>query len=45
MPWLDRGGTQAAEADLSAATSIVQFDNVGLRYGTGDETLSGEAVS
>ena len=40
MPWLDRGGTQAAEADLSAATSIVQFDNVGLRYGTGAETLS-----
>jgi cell division transport system ATP-binding protein len=28
------------EAGLSNGTSIVQFDNVGLRYGTGAETLS-----
>src|SRR4028118_1322930 len=29
-----------AERDLSSSASIVQFDNVGLRYGTGAETLS-----
>lgn len=29
-----------AEAALSGTGSIVQFDNVGLRYGTGAETLS-----
>src|SRR5688572_31715944 len=31
---------QRAEAGLSKADSIVQFENVGLRYGTGAETLS-----
>jgi cell division transport system ATP-binding protein len=36
MPWLGHG----VEAGLSAAEAIVQFDNVGLRYGTGAETLS-----
>ncbi|PWG02520.1 cell division ATP-binding protein FtsE [Sphingosinicella humi] len=34
----ERRGT--AEAGLSAAGTIVQFENVGLRYGTGAETLS-----
>ena len=31
---------EGAEAGLNAAGSILQFDNVGLRYGTGAETLS-----
>ena len=31
---------RAAEAGLSGGASILQFDNVGLRYGTGAETLS-----
>jgi cell division transport system ATP-binding protein len=38
MRW-EPGGLRA-EAGLSAAETIVQFDNVGLRYGTGAETLS-----
>jgi hypothetical protein len=29
-----------AEAGLNALGSIIQFENVGLRYGTGAETLS-----
>src|SRR5215210_9402238 len=33
-------GHGRAEAGLSNGTIIVQFDNVGLRYGTGAETLS-----
>ena len=38
MPWIPLGGV--AEAGLSQTGTIVQFDNVGLRYGTGSETLS-----
>ncbi|HEX9955393.1 MAG TPA: cell division ATP-binding protein FtsE [Allosphingosinicella sp.] len=33
-------GFQPAERALNSSASIVQFDNVGLRYGTGAETLS-----
>ena len=33
-------GADYAEAVLNAGGSIVQFENVGLRYGTGAETLS-----
>jgi len=33
-------GRARAEAVLTGAGSILQFDNVGLRYGTGAETLS-----
>jgi energy-coupling factor transporter ATP-binding protein EcfA2 len=35
---LSRAGER--RATLSASGSIIQFDNVGLRYGTGAETLS-----
>jgi ABC-type multidrug transport system fused ATPase/permease subunit len=38
QPLLKAG--RRAEADLNASGSIIQFDNVGLRYGTGAETLS-----
>src|SRR3569833_1682458 len=38
MRWGPEGN--GAEADLSGAETIGQFDNVGLRYGTGAETLS-----
>jgi cell division transport system ATP-binding protein len=38
VPWL-HGGKWSSEAGLSAS-SIIQFENVGLRYGTGAETLS-----
>src|SRR5512139_406571 len=38
MPLKARG--TGAEAGLVASGSIVQFENVGLRYGTGAETLS-----
>ena len=34
------GAGEGAEAGLSSSGSIVQFENVGLRYGTGAETLS-----
>ena len=34
------GSWMEAEAGLNSSGSIVQFDNVGLRYGTGAETLS-----
>ncbi|MBA3676063.1 MAG: cell division ATP-binding protein FtsE [Sphingosinicella sp.] len=34
------GGGRFSEAVLGATGSIVQFENVGLRYGTGSETLS-----
>ncbi len=34
------GRGRGAEAGLNASGSIIQFDNVGLRYGTGAETLS-----
>src|SRR5687768_13261954 len=40
MPLKHKGARPRAEAGLSNSTSIVQFDNVGLRYGTGAETLS-----
>ncbi|HLL30228.1 MAG TPA: ATP-binding cassette domain-containing protein, partial [Allosphingosinicella sp.] len=40
MPLRHAGAGPRAEAGLSNGTSIVQFDNVGLRYGTGAETLS-----
>ena len=33
-------GSRRAEVGLTVAGTIVQFDNVGLRYGTGAETLS-----
>jgi cell division transport system ATP-binding protein len=33
-------GKRAVEAGLSGGANILQFDNVGLRYGTGAETLS-----
>jgi cell division transport system ATP-binding protein len=36
----EAGASVGAEAGLNSAGSIVQFDNVGLRYGTGGETLS-----
>jgi cell division transport system ATP-binding protein len=39
MPW-NAGRAREAEAGLASGGSIVQFDNVGLRYGTGAETLS-----
>ncbi|MDP8913911.1 MAG: ATP-binding cassette domain-containing protein, partial [Pseudomonadota bacterium] len=39
MRWRIHGVCRCAEAVLSAG-SIVQFENVGLRYGTGAETLS-----
>ncbi len=39
VSWRRSQGSQA-EAGLSQAGSIVQFENVGLRYGTGSETLS-----
>jgi cell division transport system ATP-binding protein len=34
------GASGRAEAGLNASGSIIQFENVGLRYGTGAETLS-----
>jgi cell division transport system ATP-binding protein len=39
MRWLRHGAYVGSEAVLSGG-SIVQFENVGLRYGTGAETLS-----
>ena len=39
MRWLPCG-VSIAEAGLSGSGSIVRFENVGLRYGTGAETLS-----
>ena len=38
MRWQRIG--QHAEEALGSSGSIVQFENVGLRYGTGAETLS-----
>ena len=41
MPWLSRNeGSCERRRVLNGAGSIVQFENVGLRYGTGSETLS-----
>ena len=39
VPWLVLG-FRAGRKHLNASGSIVQFENVGLRYGTGAETLS-----
>jgi cell division transport system permease protein len=44
MPWLAQGDI-AGRQKLNASGSIVQFENVGLRYGTGAETLSDLAFS
>ena len=40
MRWHRNGRGRAGRRRLNASGSIVQFENVGLRYGTGAETLS-----
>ena len=46
MRWRVTGiGPGAKGADQTAMSSIVQFENVGLRYGTGAETLSDVSFS
>ena len=40
MRWVWRAAAAAGRRRLSTNGSIVQFENVGLRYGTGAETLS-----